>query len=210
MLYSPQNKFLFIHIDKTAGSSIRDSLQHLAIKHNNYIQTRKRMRLLSRAARFKNLHRKLIFPQHATAWSLKQYFPRQEWEELFIFCFVRHPLDRITSRYEYLRKKNRINSSIGFKDYLDSLLSGRSAYRHQYEYITGPNQETIVNWWGKFETLSRDFDQLKTILKLDSIELPTSNISRPDRPNYLDYFTEDERRRAEEFTRRDLDLLGYS
>ncbi|MEB3167879.1 MAG: sulfotransferase family 2 domain-containing protein [Synechococcaceae cyanobacterium] len=209
MLYSDIKKFIFIAIDKTGSTSIEAVLRPYSLQHTHFKQLRKRLRILKPVSRKLNIHRRLVYPVHASARSLKPYFPKTTWDEYFKFCFVRNPLDRITSRFEFLRKERRLPSHIQFDSYLNSILSGKRPFFHQHQYIIDKQSQIMVDWWGKLETIEIDCRFLEEKLGIPRLTPRRLNTSKANRRPFLDYYSGSQKRLTEEFVRRDLDLFNY-
>jgi len=209
MLYSEAKQFIFIAVDKTGSTSIQALLKPYALQHTRFRLLRKRLRILKPVSRQRGIHRKLVYPVHASASSLRPYFPKQIWDSYFKFCFVRHPLDRITSRFEFLLKERRLPADLTFDRYLDSILSEKRSFFHQHQYILDSQSNVLVDWWGKLENLAKDCSFLEERLGIPKLEPPRLNASKANRGHFLDYYSKSQRRLAEEFTRRDLDLFNY-
>ncbi|MEY3758388.1 MAG: hypothetical protein RLZZ263_1542 [Cyanobacteriota bacterium] len=209
MIYSQSHKFIFIAIDKTGCSSISTLLRPYSTMHKNFIYARSRLKLLGPLTRPFGIYNQMVFPVHASASQAKLYFPRREWESMFKFSFVRHPLDRITSRYEFLVKKKRIPNNETFSKYLESILLGRKRFKHQYTYILDRNRRQLVGWWGKIERIEQDCEVLSTKLNISLPKPPRINVSKDPGKNFRDYFTPSEKSAAEDFCRYDIELFKY-
>lgn len=209
MLYSDIKKFIFIAIDKTGSTSIEALLKPYSLRHTHFKQLRKRLRILKPVSCKLGIHRRLVYPVHASARSLKPYFPIEIWEGYFKFCFVRNPLDRITSRFEFLLREQRLPAHTQFNRYLDSILSGERPFFHQHQYISDKQCRIMVDWWGKLENIEQDCSYLAEKLGLPSLSPQRLNTSRVDRRPFLEYYSGAQRRLTEDFVRRDLDLFNY-
>jgi len=209
MLYSDIKKFIFIAVDKTGSTSIEALLKPYTLRHTRFKQLRKRLRILKPVSHLCGIHRRLVYPVHASANSLRPYFPKHIWNSYFKFCFVRHPLDRITSRFEFLLKERRLPANMQFDGYLDSILSKKRGFFHQHQYILDKHSNVLVDWWGKLENLKEDCSSLEEKLGIPNLTPPHLNTSKTNRRHFLDYYSKSQKRLTEEFTRRDLDLFNY-
>ncbi|MFO8053169.1 MAG: sulfotransferase family 2 domain-containing protein [Candidatus Omnitrophota bacterium] len=88
MLISHTYKFIFLHIPKTAGSSVAATLKRNLNKND------------------------LLLCPHTKAVRLK-LTAKDKWKDYFKFTFVRNPWDRMVSAYFFLR--NFRNRKIGKK-----------------------------------------------------------------------------------------------
>ena len=86
MIISHSKKFIFIHIYKVAGSSIRSSLNRYA-----HLYTKKN-RLLSGLKIYPKIFTS-DFSQHSSALQVQQYIPSSIYRQYYKFAFVRNPWD---------------------------------------------------------------------------------------------------------------------
>ena len=112
-----------------------------------------------------------------------------KFKEYYKFSFVRNPWGRAYSAYRYLQaggnKKNDIpvadavNSYRNFDRFLVDGL-GRGHFRNhllfipQAQFILGPNEETMVDFVGRYENIQEDFAQVTNILGITA-PLPVLN-----------------------------------
>jgi hypothetical protein len=209
MLVSHNPPFLFIHVDKAAGSSIQMALQPFAPRRLDS-RLRRRMVWLGGANRFFNLHRALEFPEHVTALTVKKCLPPDLFAGLFKFAFVRNPWDRLVSRYSYLLRneghprRHLVKAMSGFEEYLDwEIRRGKMA---QHNYVCGARGEWIVDFVGYYERLQEDFAKVCVRLKVDA-QLPQANSS--SHRDYKTYYTPETRERVAKHFQRDIELFGY-
>ena len=94
MLYKDNKKFIFVHIPKNAGNTIRESIFELP---NNDIKIVSRIEDAIEYTNLMNEH--LTYDEH-----LEKY-KRYNSEDLFSFCFLRNPYERFISTYNYLAKE---------------------------------------------------------------------------------------------------------
>jgi len=123
---------------------------------------------------------------------------------------VRQPLDRITSRYEFLRQEGRLRERTSFEEYLNSILSGRRDFFHQHQYILDKHSNLLIDWWGKLESIQTDCDALAQLLNIRNLSPPPRlNSSKANGIHYLDYYSYSQRKAAEAFVSQDMDLFHY-
>ena len=115
MLLSHQKKFLFIHIAKTGGTSVRAALQKHRWRDPYYAP----IWIASKLSGLVKHEVGIKLPRHAKAITAKEMLPHDFYESLFKFAFVRNPWDlqvsSITPQTDYLvdLKGNLIVDFIG-------------------------------------------------------------------------------------------------
>ena len=209
MIFSYSAGFVFIHIEKAAGSSIQQALLPFANVPPNS-RLRRRLALLGPLNRIGGMHRALQFGEHATANEVKRCLPSEAYNSLYKFAFVRNPWDRLVSRYAHLlRSKDRrrhsfISSLDKFEDFLQWEIQRDSA--NQFPYVTDGQGKQIVDFVGHYETLAADFAKVCAKLKIQA-ELPHANVS--EHRDYRTYYTPETRAFVAEKFRRDIEMFGY-
>ncbi|WP_367389475.1 sulfotransferase family 2 domain-containing protein [Lewinella sp. LCG006] len=161
----------FIHITKTAGTSIRHCL--------DFPRPRKSEGL---------------FKKHYNHQEIQQLVDPVLWHNSFKFSFVRNPWDRLFSYYHY-RKRNFFskrptldpsnpNLFPNFADWLETYVVKRDIsqtnLRPQYNWIYDNNGNLVVDFLGRFENLHPDFEKLKKILEVPHLQLEHEN--KTERP----------------------------
>jgi hypothetical protein len=209
MLWSHKPAFLFVHIDKAAGSSIQMALQSYAPPRTDS-RWRRRLVWLGPLNRLGFFHA-LEFPEHAPARVAKNCLPPEIYRDLFKFAFVRNPWDRLVSRYAYLLRNNdhpRHKLVSGMKDFEDYVAweIGRSKM-FQHTYVTDTRGEWIVNFIGYYERLHEDFAKACAHLGVQA-ELPRANTS--SHRDYRTYFTPKTRDLVAKHFEHDINLFGYT
>jgi len=209
MILSCSSRFLFVHIEKAAGSSIQQALLPFAnaAPSNRF---RRRLAWLEPLNRIGGLYRALQFGEHATANEVKRCLPPEAYDALFKFAFVRNPWDRMVSRYAHLlRSKDRnrysfISNLEKFEDFLQWEMRRHSA--NQYHYVTDAQGRQIVDFIGHYETLAEDFANVCARLKIQA-ELPHVNVS--EHRDYRTYYTPETREFVAKRFQRDIEMFGY-
>jgi len=208
MILSYQAGFLFIHIEKAAGSSIQQALQpHAGAPPKSSL--RRRLAWFGSLNRVGGLHRAVQFGEHATANEVKRCLPPDAYASLFKFAFVRNPWDRLVSRYAHLlrstdRRRHRFISGLEkFEDFLKWEIQRGSA---QCPYVTDPDGKPIVDFIGHYERLAEDFAKVCARLKIQAA-LPHANVS--EHRDYRSYYTTETREFVAKEFRQDIELFGY-
>ena len=208
MILSYSAGFIFVHIEKAAGSSIQQALRpHAGAEPKSSL--RRRLAWLGPLNRIGGLHRAVQFGEHATADEVKRCLPPEVYDSLFKFAFVRNPWDRLVSRYAHLlrstdrRRHGFISKLEKFEDFLKWEIQRGSG---QYPYVTDAQGNQIVDFIGHYERLTEDFAKVCARLKIQAA-LPHANIS--EHRDYRSYYTPETREFVAKEFRRDIEMFGY-
>lgn len=189
-------KTLFLHIPKTAGSSLLSS--EIGPMINKRI--------------------------HSFVGSIEEQLEQTGTQDYFKFCFTRNPWDRFSSLYHYFYNMTedhmfyKYNPSIikvvrrydTFEEFCLAFPKLNIKNFHfysqtKYMYVGDRN---IVDFVGKMESLEDDIEELCEILKVTrSKAIPHSNKSNSK--NYRDIYTAEMKDVISECYSKDVELLGY-
>ena len=210
MQISYSHKFIFIHVSKSAGTSIQEALRPLA--HNP-----ESMRVNRRPARLGLRLRAMVPPQwrvfreHDTARVVQRNLPHETFDRFFKFAFVRNPWDWIVSLYWYLletpshRHHYEVAAMHSFEKYVEfETCRGR---RSQHRFVANRRGELIVDFLGRFEHLEQDFQEVCDHLHVRA-SLP--HINRTVHPDYREIHTERTIQMVASHFQSDIELFGYS
>lgn len=155
MIINHERRFIFFHVPKTAGSSIRAALASLpgSVRQGQKHQT---PRQFERASIF-NLRYRLYFR----------------------FCFVRDPWERFGSLHRFLATRKHtqglvpadVNDFALALDQREPWLMRRKSIRPQYRYAR------YVSFVGKFESIEQDFARIAARIGLPDTMLRRVNTS---------------------------------
>ena len=174
MLISERKQFIFYHVYKVAGSSIRDALRPYCSKQQIIMQN-----LLYGAS---TLGVKLpvapIYKFHPTLNEVKEYMG-DEFNSYFRFAFVRHPLDWQKSLYFFMRKNKRhhqheIISRLTFDEYIKWRID--EDLHLMSDLVTDDEGTLLLDEIYRFEDIESEFKRLCTKLDI-SASLPHMNIA---------------------------------
>ncbi len=207
MLLSLRRRFLFVHVDKTAGMTITRALE----RHAETRLFERAMRRLGVRELYRVWYPFKIHPRHVSALRLRSELPPRVWRRLFKFAFVRNPWDREVSLYHYILRvpkhpQHRIVAGLsGFDEYLE--WRAELGWTPQRRQLADAQGELIVDFVGRFEHLEQDFGCVTQRLGLPARQLPWLNAS--PRAHYTTFYTPGGRRRVEQGYAEDLELFGY-
>ena len=154
MIVSSQRQFVFVHIFKTAGTSIKRAIRRYA------------MPAWHEGANF--VFKRIGIPQfgppsrgdHFNASDLIGEIGRKEFNRFFSFAFVRNPWDWELSHYRYICKhpSHRDHEEVAklghFSEYARWRCDGRF---HSQESFLLHNGQMVLDFVGRFENLESDF-----------------------------------------------------
>ena len=205
MLISDSKAFIFVHIEKTGGTSMTQVLRPYALRWppSGWHSVLRSLGLPRDYHRFR-------FPTHCGLRVAERQMPAEVYQRYFKFAFVRNPWDRLVSEYNAAVHKNRkprhqrIRRMSEFSDFIRYEI--RRNRRHQHPLVLNRAGELGLDYLGYYEDLGTGFDVVSEKLGL-SVPLPRSNhfAHKP----YRDYYTDDSRRLVEKHWAEDIRLFGY-
>jgi len=165
MIISNSRKFIFVHVMKTAGTSVSAALDPCLRWNDVAIGGTRFGEQIQPAFRERfGLHK------HSTASEIRAVVGADVWFSYFTFTFVRHPYDRIMSLYTWLHKTLRtappdapqwswqaaiaFRESHGFSEFIRHEQFRKSlGGRPQVDWICDDDGSCIVDFVGRFEDL---------------------------------------------------------
>lgn len=185
-IYSKKYRFCFIHIEKNAGTSIRDAL--------------------SKSLKIRHFKSKLYFgPMRGkggqTARDYIDILGEKEYADYFSFAIVRNPYARLVSWYRY--------DNFGFNNFEDWLhyffenIEGK-----QTDYLKDYHGNIAVDFIGRMENLQTDFDLITKKIGVGSIDLGRKNVNK-SRVHYKEFYSAELRDLVERELKEELDMFNY-
>lgn len=212
-MISHKHRCIFIHIPKTAGSSI-NSFFHPNVKFHFKNADYDRL--------FGWCEKRKLHMQHATAKQLleTELISEDVWNSYYKFTFVRNPWDRAYSDYLWMMKFANIKGS--FKDYMnqkdefdeilndnskDSFLGDHVLSQHKFFDLNG---DLEVDFQGHFENFSSDIQVVLEQLGIDEQFDKNMNKSKRRYKHYSQFFSNSNKKLVEEKYSKDIELFDYS
>ena len=198
-MISHRHNFIFIHINKTAGTSVVNSLKPFV---ESYIARRKRK----------------CVDQHKSINDMLN----EETKRYFKFAFVRNSWDRFLSLYKYRIKTNQTNlknNPISFKEWAKRIHEKDPIYYNvtnklqlrvlstQLGWIKNKDGEIVTDFIGRFENLQKDFDIICDKIGIPQQQLPHKN--ETDHKHYTEYYDEETKQIVAEKYAKDIEYFGY-
>ncbi|MBW1929078.1 MAG: sulfotransferase family 2 domain-containing protein [Deltaproteobacteria bacterium] len=215
MLISLKYKFLFVHIAKTGGTSIRAALRWYKWKDPYRIP----FFLCSRISALFGHRLACKIPRHAKIITAYEMLPRELFNELFKFAFVRNPWDLQVSSYHHIKRErpHLLKGIHDFESFLRWKLDPSRPYHYiidtsmelQYDYLIDLDGNVIVDFIGRYEQLEDDFNEACRRIGIRPPKLPHKRRAR-DRLDYREYYTEETAELIAQRFKKDIEMLGYS
>ena len=198
MILSYESKFIFIHIPKTAGTSIENGLRDFFKGEVIYGEVDS------------------LWGYHSTALQLKNKL--DNYDEFFKFTIVRNPYDRLYSlgsAITLIDHGKNISEPISKKKFKDWLLFGSRSMRSlpqrktQLSWIVDNRNRVIVDYIIRFENLKTEFDELVNKLGGGTVSLPHERASNRVK-NYQDLYDDEMIEFVQTYHKIDLDYFNYT
>ncbi len=186
MLISTSHKFIFVHVPKSAGSSVTAVLQPYCLPKNRTLWRR-----LSSFLPLRENVRKVYFRQHDTAAKIRAKLGPEVFDEFTSFAIVRNPFDHAVSLFEFLkmqtaRNSGRVAAGLNFKEFMQ-LRSKPQRFALEESPLKMVDQASrLVDRHGKIivtdvlhlEKLADEFQVLCAKLGLPPIGMAVKNASK--------------------------------
>lgn len=205
MLINHKYNFVFVHVYKVAGQSIKLALRRHEFRHLPLIRTPvAKLVELPQAYTFRAME------QHSTASQARDYLGPELWDDMFTFAFVRNPWDWQVSLYHFIQTnkhnyQRRMVSEMNFDEYIRWRVD--EDRRLQGEFVFDRSGTQLVDFVGKFENLGNDFATVCDRIGIQ-VELPHENAGNHD--SWRKYYTDETAALVEEAYRPDIEAFGYS
>lgn len=206
---SKSRKFLFVHIQKTAGRSFEAVLKDNISDLENFMGT----------------HDHALWAKDKLA---------DSWDDFYKVGFVRNPWDRLVSWYTMIKEKGTmtwkkrifgmrryndltqyvLTNSNSFEEFvynctdtIDDIDGRKSILYNQLDYLSDAEGNLIVDFVGRFENIAEDSKKVFEYLGFPQASLPHKNSSR--HKNYRTYYTPETREEVRRRYSRDIEFFGY-
>jgi len=184
----PNGPYIFIHINKTAGTSIGRAIglpikDHLTAKE-----------VIAKIGKDK------------WAGAYKFTLVRNPWDKVVSLYEYRRKKDktgiatRNVSFSDWVRKTHVPNPDVHY-------YNNPKSFQPQVEWLKDNDGEISIDFVGKFESIDEGFNHIKTTIGLDA-ELPHLNASR--RTDYRSYYDDETRELVARWYSEDIERFGYT
>jgi len=208
MLISTSHKLIFMHVQRTGGTSVISSLRSCGVwgtpnkSKLNKLISRLPVRRDPGAVRFRG---------HDTLPFVQRRLPVAVFNSYTKVAFVRNPYSWLTS--SYLSKKRGPNhrhhptvaAMSGFPEYIEWEIQRNKRFQHIF--LLDKDGEPKIDFLGRLENLPEDYQRLCTLIGIDGPELPHHNQNRFR--EYREFYDDATRDKVTESWAKDIKLLGY-
>lgn len=216
-MISHQHKCIFIHIPKTAGTSIERKLGNFE-KLNRGVQDHRSIRKIE-PINLADLAKTIVSTDPK---SFIIYFKRylkgiqsnynRTYHEYFKFSFVRNPWSRAFSWYKNVMRdchhRNRFNvpDKCSLKEFINNHMD-QNELKPQLQWIIDKNGKIPLDFIGRFENLENDFRYVADKLGFRDKTLPKLIVG--DGQNYSSYYDNDMINRIHEIYADEIDYFRF-
>jgi Txe/YoeB family toxin of Txe-Axe toxin-antitoxin module len=211
-MISHKHKCIFIHIPKTAGTSI-NTFFHPGVKFHYKTPDYERL--------FGWCPKRQLHMQHATAKQLleTELITQEQWDNYYKFTFVRNPWDRAYSDYLWIMNDRKVkgtfseylNKQGGFKEIFTN--QNNADYRGDHLWpqtdffdLEGPLR---LDYIGKFENFPKEINFILKELQINKTFDSYENRQEKLLKHYSDFYNRRTKRLVENVFKNDIQLLKY-
>ncbi|MGB5615591.1 MAG: sulfotransferase family 2 domain-containing protein [Desulfobacterales bacterium] len=215
MLLSLRNNFLFVHIAKTGGTSIRATLNRYRWRDPYYPA----QFVCSRISHLTGHRLGCKFPRHAKIVAAREMLPRELFESLFKFAFVRNPWDLQVSSFHHIRRErpHLVAGHEDFEEFLRYKLNPNRPYQfhidtsieRQSDYLVDLHGKVLVDFIGRYENIEADFREACQQIGITPPPLAHRRKAK-NRSDYRSYYRDVTAELVAERFKKDIDLFDYS
>lgn len=216
MLMSYSHRFIFIHVGKTGGMSMREILKSHSVEPDRFKVRRPPKFAGDRPNPLYAVWETLLL--HAKARDVQQELPPDIFSNFFKFAFVRNPWDLQVSMYHFIlreplaAKHDEVKALGSFDAFVEWVATTPEPYpkgitKLQRDMVTGSDGQLLVDFIGHYETLAQDFTHVCNLVQIDG-GLP--HVNRSEHRDYRTYYNEHTRKLVAQHFEPDIELFGYT
>lgn len=203
MIICDEKKFIFIHVPKTSGTAMSNTIIK---KYPNSEQ-------LSNVE--KSGENKGIDKMHLYNEVISKYIDEYKLSNYIKFCIVRNPYDKLYSAWNYLKDRYQYKNVNEFvkHELCETFIYGKEMkeldarvhYRPQFTFIYNNNQDKYVDNILKYENLNKDISNLNKQYNLNILEYGKNQNEK----SYIKHFNKESINKINNLYRKDFMLLQY-
>jgi len=203
MIISHKNKFVFIHISKTAGTSLEIALADYCGK-NDIITLNKKNRKKTKFLGKETNHPGYV--DHTSISLVLDNIPKTK--NYFKFCFERHPAERVISLYYHLMRKSKTMPKMSLSNFIRRG-KYKELHRDGYQLYTS-NDAVIMDKIFYYEDLENSLKDISSLLNIGKLELPITRKYRKNKDSYINILKEEDKNTLRNFFTKETNLHGYT
>ena len=186
-MYNSKFNFLFVHIPKTGGSSILDTLRKFPGE---------------RGRKWRHEFDHMVCGQCIDIWGEDVIM------DAFKFTIVRNPWDKVVSDCFYNVKKGLlVGEPLVFEKYVRSIVDNNDRWKMpMIDWLTWEDS-VVVDFIGKLENFQEDFNTICDKIGIPRQELRHKNKSK--HKHYTEYYDDETREIVAEKYAKDIKYFGY-
>lgn len=215
MLLSNKYNFLFVHIAKTGGTSVRTALNKLRWRDPYYPM----MFLCHRFSHLTGHKLGTKFPRHSKIIAAREMLPAEHFNQLFKFTFVRNPWDLQVSSFHHIRRERPqvMNGIDNFNEFMRWKFNPERPYQYhidtslqlQSDYLVDLHGNKLVDFIGRTENLQEDFDKACDTIGIKPMRLPQKRVAKDRGKDYRAYYADDTAALVAQYFARDIEMFAY-
>ena len=215
MLLSHRYQFLYVHIAKTGGTSVRAALNKLRWRDPLYYLTFPAHKISAMTGHKLGLK----FPRHSHIIAAKEMLPAEYFDSLFKFAFVRNPWDlQVSSFHHIMRERPEVMNGItDFNEFMRWKFNPERTYQYhmdtslslQSDYLVDLHGDICTDFIGRYENLAMDFEHIASKLDINLAELPHKRQASNRSEDYRSYYQDDVAEAVAEYFKLDIEKLDY-
>lgn len=215
MLLSNRYNFLYVHIAKTGGTSVRAALKSLQWRDPYYLA----QWICSRLSGLTGHRIAAKLPRHARIICAQEMLPNEFFDGLFKFAFVRNPWDLQVSSYHHLKRErpHLLEGHESFEAFTRWKLDPERPYQYHLDtsitqltdYLVDMRGNLLTNFIGRYERLHEDWDHICKTIGVPTPALPHKRQATDRSTDYRSYYSDDLAELVGEYFKRDIEMLAY-
>jgi hypothetical protein len=216
MILSHTYRFIFIHVAKTGGMSVREALEPFCVEPERFVMRRPAKMIQDRVNPLYQVWETLLL--HAKASDAKRELPPEIFDRYFKFVFVRNPWDWMVSMYHFVLREpdaprhDEVKALGSFDAWVEWAVSTPNPFPKgvsgvQSDMVTDAEGNLLVDFVGAYESLAEDFAEVARILGIPA-GLP--HVNQSVHKDYRTYYNDRTRAIVAERLRADIERFDYS
>ena len=206
MLISESKQFVFVHVQKTAGTSLAQILAPHCLQ-----PSRSRLNRIASDLRLVDWRRH-HFHRHDSLRRVQSVLPVAVYRNMFKFAFVRNPWSRLVSYYEFIlrtkdhHRRDKVENLGGFDDFVE-LFTGNPR-RSQWSMLLDRDGKLGLDFVGRMENLDADINSLCQRLDIEAASIP--HRKKSGNLAWRDYYTPRSADLVRQRWSAEIEAFGYS